>query len=142
LPGDGQSEVNRCNQSFIYLEENSFSCGIATRVAGLSIEDATGDSMSPLYDLPIALERVRAARQAIDESGHDVLLTARAECYHVGDPDPLHESVRRLQAYTAAEADVLFAPGPQSLAEIKTLVEEIAPKPLSTYSVGRRHPFA
>jgi 2-methylisocitrate lyase-like PEP mutase family enzyme len=104
---------------------------IATGVAGLSIEDATGDPMSPLYDLPIALERVRAARQAIDESGHDVLLTARAECYHVGHPDPLHESVRRLQAYAAAGADVLFAPGPQSLAEIKTLVEAVAPKPLN-----------
>jgi 2-methylisocitrate lyase-like PEP mutase family enzyme len=104
---------------------------IATGVAGLSIEDATGDSMSPLYDLPIALERVRAARQAIDESGHDVLLTARAECYHVGHPDPFHESVRRLQAYAAAGADVLFAPGPQSLAEIKTLVEAVAPKPLN-----------
>jgi 2-methylisocitrate lyase-like PEP mutase family enzyme len=104
---------------------------IATGVAGLSIEDATGDSMSPLYDLPVGLERVRAARQAIDESGHDVLLTARAECYHVGHPDPLHESVRRLQAYAAAGADVLFAPGPQSLAEIKTLVEAVAPKPLN-----------
>jgi len=104
---------------------------IATGVAGLSIEDATGDSMSPLYDLPIALERVRAARQAIDESGHEVLLTARAECYHVGHPDPLHESVRRLQAYEAAGADVLFAPGPQSFAEIKTLVEAVAPKPLN-----------
>jgi 2-methylisocitrate lyase-like PEP mutase family enzyme len=104
---------------------------IATGVAGLSIEDATGDSMSPLYDLPIALERVRAAREAIDESGQDVLLTARAECYHVGHPDPLHESVRRLQEYAAAGADVLFAPGPQSLAEIKTLVEAVAPKPLN-----------
>jgi 2-methylisocitrate lyase-like PEP mutase family enzyme len=104
---------------------------IATGVAGLSIEDATGDSMSPLYDLPIAVERVRAARQAIDESPHDVLLTARAECYHVGHPDPLHESVRRLQAYAAAGADVLFAPGPQSLSEIKTLVEAVAPKPLN-----------
>ena len=104
---------------------------IATGVAGLSIEDATGDSMSPLYDLPMALERVRAARQAIDNSGHDVLLTARAECYHVGHPDPLHESVRRLQAYAAAGADVLFAPGPQSLAEIKTLVDAVAPKPLN-----------
>ena len=59
---------------------------IATGVAGLSIEDATGDSTSPLYDLPIALERVRAARQAVDESGQDVLLTARAECYHVSHP--------------------------------------------------------
>ena len=104
---------------------------VATGVAGLSIEDGTGDSMSPLYDLPIALERVRAARQAIDQSGHDVLLTARAECYHVGHPDPLHESVRRLQAYADAGADVLFAPGLQSLAEIRTLVEAVAPKPLN-----------
>lgn len=104
---------------------------IATGVAGLSIEDATGDSTSPLYDLPIALERVRAARQAIDKSGHEVLLTARAECYHVGHPDPLHESARRLQAYAAAGADVLFAPGPQSLEEIKILVEAVAPKPLN-----------
>ena len=104
---------------------------IATGVAGLSIEDSTGDSQSPLYDLPIAIERVRAARQAIDKSGHDVLLTARAECYHVGHADPLHESVRRLQAYAAAGADVLFAPGAQSVAEIKTLVEAVAPKPLN-----------
>jgi len=104
---------------------------IATGVAGLSIEDSTGDSQSPLYDLPIAIERVRAARQAIDKSGHDVLLTARAECYHVGHADPLKESVRRLQAYADAGADVLFAPGPQSVAEIKTLVEAVAPKPLN-----------
>ena len=104
---------------------------IATGVAGLSIEDSTGDSQAPLYDLPIAIERVRAARQAIDKSGHDVLLTARAECYHVGHPNPLHESVRRLQAYATAGADVLFAPGAQSVAEIKTLVDAIAPKPLN-----------
>ena len=104
---------------------------VATGVAGLSIEDATGDPSSPLYDLPIAVERVRAARQAIDRSGEDVLLTARAECYHVGHPDPLRESVRRLQAYAAAGADVLFAPGPQNPAEIKALVEAVAPKPLN-----------
>src|SRR5262245_66064816 len=104
---------------------------VATGVAGLSIEDATGDPRSPLYELPIAIERVRAARQAIDESGHDVLLTARAECYHVGHPDPLRESVRRLQAYAAAGADVLFAPGPQNPGEIKALVEAVAPKPLN-----------
>src|SRR5262249_25497479 len=96
---------------------------IATGGAGLSIEDSTGDSQSLLYDLPMALERVRAARQAIDKSAHDVLLTARAECYHVGHADPLKESVRRLQAYADAGADVLFAPGAQSVAEIKTLVE-------------------
>ena len=87
---------------------------VATGVAGLSIEDSTGDPTSPLYDLPIAVERVRAARQAIDRSGEDVLLTARAECYHVGHPDPFREAVRRLQAYAAAGADVLFAPGPQN----------------------------
>jgi len=104
---------------------------IATGVAGLSIEDSTGDSQSPLYDLPVALERVRAARGAIDKSGHDVLLTARAECYHVGHADPLKESVRRLQAYADAGADVLFAPGAQSVAEIKALVEAVAPKPLN-----------
>jgi 2-methylisocitrate lyase-like PEP mutase family enzyme len=96
---------------------------VATGVAGLSIEDATADPTSPLYDLPFAVERVRAARQAIDRSGYDVLLTARAECYHVGHPDPFRESVRRLQAYASAGADVLFAPGPQNPAEIKALVE-------------------
>ena len=107
---------------------------VATGVAGLSIEDATGDATSPLYELPIAVERVRAARQAIDESGplgKDVLLTARAECYHVGHPDPFREIVRRLQAYAAAGADVLFAPGPQTPAEIEALVEAVAPKPLN-----------
>jgi 2-methylisocitrate lyase-like PEP mutase family enzyme len=108
---------------------------IATGVAGLSIEDSTGDSSSPLYDLPVAVERIRAARQAIDQSGEDVLLTARAECYHVGHPAPLRESVRRLQAYAAAGADVLFAPGPESPAEITTLVEAVAPKPLNVLVV-------
>jgi 2-methylisocitrate lyase-like PEP mutase family enzyme len=104
---------------------------VATGVAGLSIEDSTGDPTSPLYELPIAVERVRAARQAIDRSGDDVLLTARAECYHVSHPDPFRETVRRLQAYAAAGADVLFAPGPQDPAEIKALVEAVAPKPLN-----------
>ena len=104
---------------------------VATGVAGLSIEDSTGDPTSPLYELPIAVERVRAARQAIDQSGEDVLLTARAECYHVGHPDPFRESVRRLQAYVAAGADVLFAPGPQTPAEIEALVAAVAPRPLN-----------
>jgi 2-methylisocitrate lyase-like PEP mutase family enzyme len=104
---------------------------VAAGVAGLSIEDATGDASSSLYDLSTAVERVRAARQAIDRTGADVLLTARAECYHVGHPDPFRESVRRLQAYAAAGADVLFAPGLQHPAEIKALVEAVAPKPLN-----------
>jgi len=109
---------------------------VATGVAGLSIEDASGDSSSPLFDLPIATERVRAARRAIDRSGHDVLLTARAECYHVGHPDPLRESIRRLQAYAAAGADVLFAPGPRSAVEIASLVEAVTPRPLNLLVVG------
>src|SRR6476620_7043310 len=107
---------------------------VATGVAGLSIEDATGDPTSPLYELPIAVERVRAARQTIDQSGpsgKDVLLTASAECYDVGHPDPFRESVRRLQAYVAAGADVLFAPAPQTPAEIEALVAAVAPRPLN-----------
>ena len=104
---------------------------LATGVAGLSIEDSTGDPASPLYELSIAAERVRAARQAIDRSGQDVLLTARAECCHVGHPDPFRESIRRLQAYVAAGADVLFAPGPQTPAEIEALVAAVAPRPFN-----------
>jgi len=109
---------------------------VATGVAGLSIEDATGEPSAPLYELPLAIERVRAARQAIDRSGADVLLTARAECYHVGHPDPLRESLRRLEAYAAAGADVLFAPGPQSPAEIASLAAAVAPRPLNLLVVG------
>jgi 2-methylisocitrate lyase-like PEP mutase family enzyme len=104
---------------------------VATGVAGLSIEDATGDPSSPLYDLPFAVERVRAARQAIDESGANVMLTARAECYLVGHSDALRESARRLQAYADAGADVLFAPGLHEPAEIKALVEAVRPKPFN-----------
>jgi 2-methylisocitrate lyase-like PEP mutase family enzyme len=104
---------------------------VATGVAGLSIEDSTGNPSAPLYELPIAAERVRAARDAIDRSGEDVLLTARAECYHVGHPDPFRESVRRLQAYVAAGADVLFAPGPETPAEIEALVAAVAPRPFN-----------
>ena len=108
---------------------------VATGVAGLSIEDATGDPVSPLYALREAVERVRAAREAIDQSGADVLLTARAECYHVGHPDPFRETVRRLRAYAAAGADVLFAPGPQTPGEIEALVAAVAPKPLNVLVV-------
>jgi 2-methylisocitrate lyase-like PEP mutase family enzyme len=104
---------------------------VATGVAGLSVEDATGDRAAPLYELPLAVERVRAAREAIDRTGSGVLLTARAECYHTGHPDPLRESIRRLQAYAAAGADVLFAPGPRKREEITTLVQAVHPKPFN-----------
>jgi 2-methylisocitrate lyase-like PEP mutase family enzyme len=115
-PSDVADSVTRC---------------VATGVAGLSIEDATGTRATPLYELPIAVERVQAARAAIDRSGSGVLLTARAECYHVGHPDALRESVRRLQAYAQAGADVLFAPGPQTPEDIKVLVEAVHPKPFN-----------
>jgi len=103
---------------------------VATGVAGLSVEDATGEP-ARLYELPLAVERVQAAREAIDGSGGGVLLTARAESYHVGHPDALRESVRRLQAYAQAGADVLFAPGPQKPEEIKALVDAVHPKPFN-----------
>jgi 2-methylisocitrate lyase-like PEP mutase family enzyme len=100
-------------------------------VAGLSIEDATGDDAQPLYELDEALERLRAARSAIDASGEDVLLTARAECFLVGHPDPLRESIRRLEAYAEAGADVLFAPGARAREEIATIVEAVQPRPVN-----------
>src|SRR5262249_12714739 len=109
---------------------------VATGVAGLSIEDSTGKRSSPLYELPLAVERIQAARQAIDRSDSDVLLTARAECYHVGHQDAFRESLRRLRAYSEAGADVLFAPGPEKADEIKALVEAVQPKPLNLL-VGR-----
>jgi 2-methylisocitrate lyase-like PEP mutase family enzyme len=104
---------------------------IETGVAGLSIEDATGDAARPLYDLPLAVERIRAARAAIDATGTGVLLTARAECFLVGHPDALTESLRRLEAYAEAGADVLYAPGPRSRDEIDAIVRAVAPKPVN-----------
>jgi 2-methylisocitrate lyase-like PEP mutase family enzyme len=104
---------------------------VATGVAGLSIEDATGAPEKPLYGLSEAVERVRAARAAIDSCGEDVLLTARAECFLVGHPDPLRECVRRLQAYANAGADVLFAPGPYERHDVRTIVESVHPKPVN-----------
>ncbi len=104
---------------------------IQTGVAGLSIEDATADPARPLYELPLAIERIKAARSAIDDSGAEVLLTARAECYLTGHPDPLRESLRRLQAYAEAGADVLYAPGPDRVDDIKTIVAALRPKPVN-----------
>jgi len=100
-------------------------------VAGLSIEDATGDRRRPLYDLQQAVERIQAARTSIDATGADVLLTARAECFLVGHTEPLAESIRRLQAYAAAGADVLYAPGVAEPEGIRALVNAVAPKPVN-----------
>ena len=104
---------------------------VDTGVAGLSIEDATGDKANPLFELPQALERVRAARAAIDATNSGVVFTARAECFLVGHPDPLKESLRRLEAYAEAGADVLYAPGVATREDIKTLVTAVSPKPVN-----------
>lgn len=112
------------------VAENVRAC-IDTGVAGLSIEDATGQESQPLYDPALAIDRVRAARAAIDESGSDVLLTARAECYLVNHATPFEESLRRLEAYSEAGADVLYAPGVTKREEIQAIVSRLAPKPVN-----------
>jgi 2-methylisocitrate lyase-like PEP mutase family enzyme len=103
---------------------------VETGVAGLSIEDSTGDAAEPLYDLPEAVERMRAAREAIDRSGGDVLLVGRAECFLVGRPD-LNETIRRLVAYSQAGADCLYAPGIRTREQIEAIVKAVAPKPVN-----------
>jgi 2-methylisocitrate lyase-like PEP mutase family enzyme len=101
-----------------------------TGVAGLSIEDATGDPDEPLLDLSLAVERIRAAREAIDASGTGVLLTGRAENFVVGRPD-LDDTLRRLVAYGEAGADCLYAPRISSLEHAAAIVEAVAPKPVN-----------
>jgi 2-methylisocitrate lyase-like PEP mutase family enzyme len=99
-------------------------------VAGLSIEDSTGDAAKPLYELEAAVGRIRAARKAIDKAGGDTLLVGRAECFLVGRPD-LDETIRRLQAYAQAGADCLYAPGIRTPDQIRALVAAVAPKPFN-----------
>ena len=104
---------------------------IETGVAGLSIEDSTGDAAVPLHELSVAVERLKAARAAIDASGTAVVLTGRAECHLVGHPDPLGESIRRLEAYAAAGADCLYAPGLRTREAVAAVVKAVAPKPVN-----------
>ncbi len=101
-----------------------------TGAAGLSIEDSTRDTANPLFDFPLAVERIRAARRALDDSGRDVMLVARSEGYLVGRAD-LAETLRRLTAYAAAGADVLYAPGVRSRDDITAIVRAVAPKPVN-----------
>ena len=103
---------------------------VATGVAGLSIEDSTGDASNPLRDIASAVERMRAARQAIDESGGETLLIGRAENFIVGRPD-LNDAIRRLQAYAEAGADCLYAPGIKTHEQIGAVVAAVAPKPVN-----------
>lgn len=108
----------------------SVSLAVDTGVAGLSIEDSTGDAAQPLYDLDAATARIRAARKAIDRAGGDTLLVGRAECFLVGRPD-IDETIARLQAYASAGADCLYAPGVRSSEHIERIVHSVAPKPVN-----------
>ena len=99
-------------------------------VAGLSIEDSTGDAAKPLYELSEAVERMRAARRAIDKGGGDTLLVGRAECFLVGRPD-LDETIARLKAYGDAGADCLYAPGIRTREQILAVIAAVAPKPVN-----------
>jgi 2-methylisocitrate lyase-like PEP mutase family enzyme len=113
---------------------------VETGVAGLSIEDSTGDDAKPLYTLDDAVARMRAARKAIDRTGGDTLLVGRAECFLAGRPD-IEETISRLQAYASAGADCLYAPGIRTAEHIRRVVESVAPKPVNLL-VGSAIPFS
>jgi 2-methylisocitrate lyase-like PEP mutase family enzyme len=102
----------------------------ATGIAGLSIEDSTGDAFDPLFEFELAVERIAAARQAIDESGSGVVLTGRSEGFVVGRPD-LDETIRRLRAYADAGADCLYAPRIDNAEQVSAIVEAVSPKPVN-----------
>ena len=101
-----------------------------TGLAGVSVEDSTDDANNPLFDFSLAVERIRAARLAIDETGKGVLLTGRSEGFIAGRPD-LAETIRRLTAYAEAGADCLYAPGLKSLDDIAAVVNAVSPKPVN-----------
>ena len=108
---------------------------ISTGVAGLSVEDSTGDASNPLYDDDLATARIAAARRAIDASGSGVLLTARCEAFLVGRPD-LDFAISRLKAYAAAGADVLYAPFLPDLAAVRAIVQAAGPLPVNVIMSG------
>jgi 2-methylisocitrate lyase-like PEP mutase family enzyme len=103
---------------------------VATGIAGLSIEDSSGDGVRPLYGFELAVERVRAARQAIDESGAGVVLTGRSEGFVVGRPD-IDETIRRLRAYAEAGADCLYAPRIGTVEQVAAIIAAVSPKPVN-----------
>jgi methylisocitrate lyase len=109
---------------------NNVAAAVTTGVAGLSIEDSTYDGANPLFEFELAVDRIRAARAAVDESRTGVLLTARSEGFIVGRPD-LAETIRRLTAYAEAGADCLYAPGIREKSDISAIVRAVAPKPIN-----------
>lgn len=102
----------------------------ATGIAGLSIEDSTGDELDPLHEFDLAVARVRAARQAIDESGTNIVLTGRSEGFVCGRPD-IVETIRRLSAYAEAGADCLYAPRIETAEHVAAIVAAVSPKPVN-----------
>ena len=110
--------------------DRSVRLALDTGVAGLSIEDSTGDPGDPLRDIGAAVQRIRAARAAIDAAGGEALLVGRAENFIVGRPD-LDDTIRRLRAYAEAGADCLYAPGIRSREQIAAVVAAVAPKPVN-----------
>jgi 2-methylisocitrate lyase-like PEP mutase family enzyme len=115
-PEDVAANVTRC---------------VNTGVAGLSIEDSTSSSATPLYDFAHAVERIRAARSAIDASSIPVVLTARCEAWLVGEPNAVRVAIERLVAFADAGADCLYAPGVRDPKEIEAIVKAVAPKPVN-----------
>jgi 2-methylisocitrate lyase-like PEP mutase family enzyme len=112
---------------------------VETGVAGLSIEDSTGHRDCPLYEKKLAIERIRAARSAIESSKSGVVLTGRCEAWLVGDSDPFHTAIDRLTAYAEAGADCLYAPGVSDPKEIAQIVNAVAPKPVNVLVSGFNH---
>ncbi|VIO75930.1 isocitrate lyase/PEP mutase family protein [Bradyrhizobium ivorense] len=104
--------------------------GVKTGVAGLSIEDSTGDAANPLYEHKLAVERIKAARKAIDADSSGVLLTGRCEAFLWGKQD-IKLVIERLQAYSDAGADVLYSPGIKTKEDITAVVKAVAPKPVN-----------
>ena len=123
------------------VAENVTRC-IETGVAGLSIEDSTGKSETPLYDIQLAVERIKAARHAIDASGVPVVLTGRCEAFLVGDPNAFAVSLERLTAYAEAGADCLYAPGVSEPQEIEAIVKAVSPKPVNVLALRPASNFA
>lgn len=109
---------------------------VATGVAGLSIEDRTADETKPLYDVAEAVERIKAARAAIDAAGGDTILVARSECFLTGHSEPLQEAIRRLERFAEAGADCLYAPGSRRRDDIAAIVKAVAPKPVNVLVGG------
>jgi len=118
---------------------NNVQLCVSTGVAGLSIEDNTGRTDAPLYEKKLAIERIRAARRAIDASGSGVVLTGRCEAWLVHDPDPFNTVLDRLVAYADAGADCLYAPGVCKPDEIAQIVKTVAPKPVNVLVSGFNH---